>query len=288
MSRVLIAGCGYVGTALARELVRTQHEVVGLRRDPSSLPEGVTRFAADLLDPRTLRTLPGDIDALVYCAGARDGSDEAYVDAYLRGLDHVLDACAEAGAPVERVVFTSSTAVYGQTDGSVVDESSPTTPDHHSGQRLLEAEAMLQASPFPSVTARLGGIYGPERTRLIDSVRGGRARRPSASCWTNRVHRSDCAGALAHLLALPAPDPAYIVVDDEPVELADVLDWMARELDVPAAEAGPANDERRRRTNKRCSNAKLRASGYAFRFPSYRDGYGGLLAGGDKVDRLRP
>lgn len=278
MRRTLIAGCGYVGAALAQELVASGQVAIGLRRDPSTLPAGVLPYAADLLEPKTLRALPGDIDALVYCAGARDSSDEAYVDAYLRGLDNVLGACAAAGARLERVLFTSSTAVYGQTDGSLVDEDSATEPAHHSGRRLLEAEAMLAATPSSTVIARLGGIYGPGRTRLIDSVRSGNARRPGASCWTNRIHRGDCAGALCHLLALPECHPTYNVVDDEPVELSDVLDWMAQQLGRPPPAPGQAADERRRRTNKRCLNTRLRASGYALRYPSFREGYGDLLA----------
>ena len=83
---------------------------------------------------------------------------------------------------------------------------------------------------------------------------------------------------MAHLLTLPTPEPLYLGVDDAPVTLCEVLQWLAEELGV----AGPSNNAdapaARLRSNKRCDNARLRASGYRLRYPSYREGYRALLA----------
>jgi nucleoside-diphosphate-sugar epimerase len=128
---------------------------------------------------------------------------------------------------------------------------------------------------------RFGGIYGPSRTGLIERVRQGVAAcRDGPPLYTNRIHRDDCAGALHHLMMLPAPESLYIGVDHESAEQCDVLRWLAARLGAPPPRveaASPANT-RRQRTNKRCRNAKLVASGYVFRYPTYREGYAALLA----------
>lgn len=281
MARVLIAGCGYVGTELGLRLAADGHEVFGLRREPGRLPAGIRPVAADLTDATTLQALPAGCTAVVYTAAAAGFDDDAYRAAYVDGLRNLLDALAARGERVGRVLFTSSTGVYGQNAGEWVDEESATEPEHFSGRRLVEAEQLLFAGPFPGVALRLGGIYGPGRTRLVENVRRG-----SAVChedrrvFTNRIHRDDAAGALRHLLALPRPERLYNGVDDEPVEQVVLLHWLAKRLGAPApipsATADPAS-VRQPRTNKRVRNARLVASGFAFRYPSFREGYEALI-----------
>ena len=278
---ILVAGCGYVGSRLAERLVSAGHRVLGLRRSVEGLPAGVVGLAADLTDPTALDALPEEIDLVAYTAAASAPTDGAYEQAYVRGPENLLSALTRRGARVGRVVFTSSTSVYGQQDGSWVDEASPTEPTDSTGQRLLEGERVFSAGPFPACVIRLGGIYGPGRTRLIDDVAAGGARRPAAPRWTNRIHRDDCAGAIAHLLLNEAgAPPVTIGVDHEPADLADVLDWIARRLGVApprpasAADGAPSRPER---GGKRCSNARLVAAGYRFAFPTYREGYEALI-----------
>lgn len=271
--RVLIAGCGYVGGAVAELLRDAGHAVMGMRRNVSALPEGIEPIAADLGDPTSVReSLAGRaLDWVVYAVAA-DGRDEAaYRRAYVEGLSHLLDVIP----PPKRLVFTSSTGVYGQQNGEVVDETSPTEPKRFTGEIMLEAEELVDFYGAPSVVVRLGGIYGPTRTRLIHSVMHDRAELPSGPQHTNRIHRDDCAGVIAHLLALESPEPVYIGVDDDPADMGDVLRWLAHALDrpEPPRSKGPPPS-----LGKRCSNAKLRATGYTFRYPSFREGYGALLA----------
>lgn len=288
MARVLVAGCGYVGSELAERLAAGGHTVFGLRRGARPLPEGVAPLRADLLDRAGLRAAlaeiePGGIDAVVYAAAADAADDEAYRRAYVEGLANVLAWADAQGMRPPRVFFTSSTAVYAQDDGAEVDEDSPTEPTHFSGVRMLEAERRVGAAN--GIVLRLGGIYGPGRTRLIDAVRAGRATvRPGPPRWTNRIHRDDAARALQHLIARSlagAPlDPVYIGVDDEPADEAAVLRWLAAQLGVappPVAPAGEAPAPRTRGGTKRCRNARLRATGFAFRYPTFREGYAPLL-----------
>jgi nucleoside-diphosphate-sugar epimerase/uncharacterized iron-regulated protein len=284
--RVLIAGCGYVGTALGLALAAAGHEVFALRRRPEGVPAPLRPVAADLSRPESLRALPSGIDLVFYTAAAGGGGDDAYRIAYVDGVRHLLDALS--ARPPRRFLFTSSTSVYAQSEGEWVDEESPTTPTHFSGQRLLEGEQLLAASGFDGVVVRLGGIYGPGRTRLIESVRSGRVRiRRGGSLFTNRIHRDDCAGALAHLSSLEKQEPIYLGVDHEPAEEAVVLRWLADRVGVPSPQdeidaekdegASAGADTRRPRSNKRCRNARLLASGYRFRFPTFREGYDAVL-----------
>jgi nucleoside-diphosphate-sugar epimerase len=278
LSRVLVAGCGYVGTALGVELAAGGDTVFGLRRDPSRLPPGIAPVAADLSNPATLAGLP-EADAIVYAAAANGFSPAAYRAAYVDGLANLLAALPR---PPRRLIFVSSTSVYGQQQGEWVDEDSPAEADHWSADALRQGERRANDGPQESIVLRLGGIYGPGRTRLIDEALAGATYAAGPPRYTNRIHRDDCAGALAYLLRHPSPDSLYLGVDDDPADRRVVLEWLATKLGAPAPRAVPATDDdpRRERSNKRCSNARLREAGYAFRYPTFRDGYAALLATG--------
>lgn len=284
--RVLIAGCGDLGTALGLELATAGDQVIGLRRHPQALPAAIQPFAADLADPQSLEPLP-PVDAVVYAAAADSSTEEAYRRAYVDGVRHLLAAPGLLALPPRRFFFVSSTAVYAQDGGEWIDERSPAEATHFRARLLLEGEALVRAATSPetaTIVLRLSGIYGPGRTRLIDLVRSGRATYPPGPPrYANRIHRDDAAGALAHLLCLPAPAPLYLGVDDAPVDLAEVLTFLAVELGAPlprleeaASVPGAASPER---TSKRFSNALLKSTGYCFRYPTYREGYGALLRG---------
>lgn len=280
--RVLIAGCGDVGTALGIALAADGHRVWGLRRRPDGLPADIAPVAADLGRPDTLRDLPREIDALVYAAAADAFDEAAYRTAYVDGVRHVLAALAARGALLRRVLFVSSTAVYGQTAGEWVDETSATEPSGFSGRVMLEGEVAAGTAGGAGAAVaivRLGGIYGPGRERLIEEVRAGRATlAPGAPQWTNRIHRDDAAGVLRHLLGVEHAAGVWIGVDHEPADRADVLRWLADRLGVPPPPVAPAERRSGRpRTNKRCVNAKLLAAGYRFRYPTYREGYAAVL-----------
>jgi nucleoside-diphosphate-sugar epimerase len=281
MSRILIAGYGYVGTALGARLLAAGHEVWGLRRSAVGFPLGVHAVAADLTNPQTLRHLPPALEVVFYTAAADGSDDAAYRATYVDGLRHLLEALVEQRQAPRRVLFTSSTAVYAQSHGDWVDEASPTEPQHFTGRRVLEGERLLLASPFAATVLRLGGIYGPERVSLIERVRQGLGVcREGPPLYTNRIHRDDCAGALHHLMTLPQPEALYLGVDHDPADQCDVLRWLAAQLGAPPPKiAGLVEDETRRpRTNKRCRNTRLVDSGYAFRYPTFREGYAALLA----------
>lgn len=250
----------------------------GLSRAPHNLPNGVTALAANLSGPDLATALPADLDLVFYTAAADAGDARAYRAAYVTGLANLLDALESRPRPPRRVLFTSSTSVYGQRGGEWVDEASPTEPPSHRGSIMLEAEARLAASPIASVVLRLGGIYGPGRTRLLESVRAGRATLPrGVKRFMNRIHRDDAAGALRHLALLGEAPPLVLGVDDEPAERGEVLRWLADALGAPEpAQVEPDPDPGAPDAGKRCRNALLRSTGYTFGYPTFREGYGAL------------
>ena len=284
MSRVLIAGCGYVGCALAETLASAGDEVWALRRSDVDPPAGAQPLQADLNDPSTLTEIPEALDHVVFTAAPDRGADEAaYREVYVDGLRNLLNALELQMQWPRRVIFASSTGVYGQTDGSWVDESSETNPSSATGRLLVHAERLLLDDRFRGTAVRFGGIYGPGRTMLVDSVREGRARLSSREIYTNRIHRDDCVGVLRHLMGLSNPLPIYVAVDSEPAARDIVLGWLANTLRVELPTTGDGDDAAGDRggANKRCSNKRLIGSGYEFRCPTFREGYRQVLAAHD-------
>ena len=278
----LILGCGDIGMALGRELFEAGQHVVGARRNIRALEgSGIEAVAVDLADPATLTGLP-DADTLVYVVSADRFEEEAYRAAYPDGLKAVLQEFSGRDRAPRRVFFVSSTSVYAQRDGEVVDEASPAEPSGFSGTLMCEAEQALLDHDLPGTVVRFSGIYGPGRDRLIRQVGEGRIAPASPVMYSNRIHRDDCAGALAHLIGLALADepvaPLYLGSDCEPAPLNEVMAWLAKQLKVEATET--IQSPLRRRASKRCSNARLLESGYRFRYPSFREGYAQVLQAG--------
>jgi nucleoside-diphosphate-sugar epimerase len=134
-----------------------------------------------------------------------------------------------------KYVYTSSTSVYGQTDGSVVNEASPAIAQSPNAQVLLEAERLLlaeyDASKFPAIILRVAGIYGPGRGHLFDQFVRGEARLDAVGKRViNMIHRDDLIDAIIAVLEYSPPGVLYNVVDDEPVTQIEFLSWLARSL----------------------------------------------------------
>nr|NIM60657.1 NAD-dependent epimerase/dehydratase family protein [Acidobacteriota bacterium]NIQ83769.1 NAD-dependent epimerase/dehydratase family protein [Acidobacteriota bacterium] len=265
---VLIAGCGYVGGRLARLLVEAGAGVFALSRRPAVLP-GVSPVRADLASRGSLIDLPSAFDAIVFCAGPSSHDERGYREIFVDGLSNLIEVAAAMRQPPDRLIFASSTAVYGQSHGEWVDEASSTRPLRFNGEVLLEAESLLHDAPFAGCALRLGGIYGPGRTRRIEQVRAGQVRLdPGGPHYTNRIHLEDAARSLMHLLAAPALEPVYLGVDDEPADDNDVLRFLAGELGLPDPPVA-ASAVARRSGSKRCRNDRLKASGYRLAYPTY-------------------
>jgi nucleoside-diphosphate-sugar epimerase len=279
-ARLLIAGCGDVGSRLGLRLVDAGWVVHGLRRTAAALPPQILPVAGDLQVDRCPDAWPtGALDYLVYCAAASQHDEPGYRAAYVEGLRRVLGWLAEHGQRPQRLLFVSSTGVYGQQQGEWVDEQSPAVAEGFSGRVMREAEQLALHSNIPATMVRLSGLYGPGRQRLINQVQQGYRVAAEPPLYGNRIHVDDAAGLLAFLLQADARGVAlqdcYVGVDDEPAALHEVVAWLRVQMGVSHwAEESTLG----RVGSKRCSNGRARALGWAPQYPSYREGYAAVLA----------
>ncbi len=288
--RVLIAGCGYVGTALGRRLVAEGHRVYGVRR-PGGVPDGlrasgIEPLFADLSRGEDLKRLPRDWDWVVQCAAPGGGGHEGYVRTYREITLRLRDWLGEK--PPAAWVYVGSTGVYGQSDGSEVDEDSPTEPASVTGRLLVEAECLLveaAAQGLPVMRLRAAGIYGPDRNRIAALQRGELRGRGAGDRFMNLIHRDDLVTAVARVLDRGRAGRVYNAADGMPVLERDFLAWLRTRLGLPepSGEGGrePAPAGRgRRETNKRIVARRLRTElGWEPRYPGFREGYDTLLPG---------
>ncbi|MCO7545209.1 NAD-dependent epimerase/dehydratase family protein [Stutzerimonas nitrititolerans] len=272
---VLIAGCGDVGSRLGLQMSRAGWTVYGLRREAAGLPVPILPVAGDLLAGQCPRNWPNaELSYLVYAASASQHDEPGYRQAYVEGLRNVLGWLEQRGQRPKRLLFLSSTGVYGQNQGEWIDETSPTEPNGFTGQVMLEAERLALNSGLPATLVRMGGLYDPARPWLQNQIRAGLRVDREPPQYSNRIHRDDAAGLLAFLLQADlrgvALDDCYLGVDNDPAPLHEVVDWLRERLDVTHwAEQSMT----RRAGSKRCSNARARALGWTPKYPSYRDGY---------------
>ncbi len=269
MARLLVAGCGYVGSELARRAVLEGHEVFGLRRSEGPLPPGVTRIRADLARPETVPSLP-EVDWLLIALGADGRTEAAYRAAYV-AAPAVLHAALPAKP--QREVVISSAGVFGRDDGGDVFADTRPAPATATGALLLEAEdAALRRG---AAVLRLAGIYGPGRVGLLRRVLDGSAWTGRLTSWSNLVHRDDAAALALHLLAHPAPPPVVHGADDDPVPRRVLLEALSELLgcvvpDLPPQIPAPSD-------GKRVRNRSLHDLGYPLLHPSWRAGYRAVL-----------
>ncbi|MHB0775083.1 SDR family oxidoreductase [Halomonas sp. WWR20] len=275
----LILGCGDIGVVLGKQLKAAGHRVVGVRRNATLLEgTGIEPLALDINAEGALAQLP-DADIVVYVLTADRFEESAYEAAYPQGMKAVLAELKTRKKRPERVFFVSSTSVYAQQEGQVVDESAETVPHGFSGQLMHDAEQALLADELPGTVVRFSGIYGPGRDGLIRQVREGRIAAANPPMYSNRIHRDDCAGVLAHLIQRSLDgqtvDDLYLASDCESAPLHEVMAWLAKQLKVELTET--IQSPLRRRASKRCDNTRLCETGYRFRYPTYREGYAQVL-----------
>lgn len=272
--RLLIAGCGDLGIRLGRLWCEHGGSVVALRRRTDRLPACFETVAADLNEPFAEGLLQGQFDAIAYLVSADARNPQAYERAYVDGFKRLIEGVS---SPVARVVFASSTAVYGEDAGGWVDESSITHPSAFNGQILLRAEQQVfKLVPHASI-ARFSGLYGPGRERMLTL---GRAGEVGSARWGNRIHIDDAAGALMHMLRMEQSPSLVCVSDDEPARDDVVFAHLRQQLGLPALmpDPTPAATAHTTERGRRVSNRQLRASGFAFRYPSFVEGYAAVLA----------
>ena len=285
--RLVVFGCGYVGTAVAREAITRGMKVTALTRNAAKAAaleaDGIETVVADLAGRDWHAHVTGEADFLLNCVSSGGGGIEGYQRSYVEGMRSVLEWARELGAP-GTLVYTSSTSVYPQDGGARVDETAPTESVSERAGVLLAAERSLRESGVCHrwFILRLAGIYGPGRHQLLEQVRAGEVA-GRAEIHLNLIHRDDiCAAVWAAFTAAPkVANETFNVADDGAAPKGDVVVWLADQLRVPVPTFTGARAEGRRAVtpNRIISKERIkRQLGWRPGFPTFREGYGKILS----------
>lgn len=268
MPRILIAGCGYVGEAAANLFHERGWEVEGWTASAESAEKLATRpYLVRAVDFANITGMPAasEFDVVLQCASSGGADAERYRRLYLEGARNLIQRF-----PGATFFFTSSTSVYPQTGGAIVDECSPAEPTHEKGIILRAAEDLVLA--HGGVVLRLGGIYGPGRSFFLSSFLSGTGVIGPDDRFINQVHRDDIVSALLLLTERRTEGQGEIfnLVDDQPITAREAYGWLSMQLKKPMPPPGnPATPRKRGAGNKRVSNEKLRALGWQPRYPLF-------------------
>ena len=284
----LIIGCGYVGFRVARRWQARGDQVFALTRKPARVAEfervGIVPVLGDVANPLTLPPLP-HLDTVLFAVGFDRSAPHSIEDIYVAGLGRAL---AVLPANVGRLIYISSTGVYGQSGGAWVDEDSVCQPQRVGGKAVLAAEQRLarHALGARSVVLRAAGIYGPGRIPKLNDVKQGKPVAADGDAFLNLVHVDDLVEAVLAAERLEKLPARYVVGDGVPVRRADFYGEVARQLGAPpprfvAAEPHSAS-ALRETSSKRVRNTRMLAELMpALRYPSYREGLANIISAGD-------
>lgn len=288
---IIIFGCGYVGTALARHFLAAGVRVGALTRNLEKaqvLRElGVSEVVvADLDDYAWHDTVVGTYEAVVNCVSSAGGGIAGYQKSYFNGQASILKWAA--GQSILRYVYTSSTSVYPQDRGVEVNETADTTEAPPTGKVIVESEQLIAAavaSLSKWFVLRLAGIYGPSRHYMLDLLCDGADVIPGSGEYTmNVIHLEDIVTAICAALTADAPSGIYNIADDHPSSKAEMVKWLAEMIGIEAPSFDPDNVSPRlarrggRMPDRKILNAKAKHFfGWSPRYSSFRDGYRVLI-----------
>jgi nucleoside-diphosphate-sugar epimerase len=281
----VVIGCGYVGMRVAKRLASQGHRVYGVRRQIANTTEfddaGVIPLQIDITVPEQVELIPKTIQWAINAVSSSKRGADGYREIYSNGtnsLTHHLSTLPD----FRHYVHTSSTSVFGQTDGSWIDEGSERQPSTETSQILVDVEDHLlrafQEGGFPASIARVSGIYGPERGYLFQQYLKNEAKMVgNGSRIINMVHVDDVVSAITQILETGDPGTAYNITDSCPTTQLEFFSWLASELQRPlprSASEAELKQRKRAITNKRVSNRRLTEElRYSLLYPTFRDGY---------------
>ena len=287
--KVVIIGCGYLGLRLGSFLSSTGHEVIGIRRSAEHrdrmLSHGIRLFQADVTQIDSMSSVLEQADCVVNTVSSSKGGKEVYRLVYLDATCKLMEYFIKQNRSL-RYVHVSSTSVYAQNDEGWVNEECAAVGASETSKVLVETENEIRrysttsqgARPQPLIV-RSAGIYGAGRGHAFKQFLAGEAvLDPNRDRWMNMIHVDDLVAACAKLLAIDGLVGTFNVVDNEPTLQSRFYGWLAKRLErpMPPALKGSGVEPQRKRgdTNKRVSNAKLRAViGDWLKYPSFREGY---------------
>jgi nucleoside-diphosphate-sugar epimerase len=287
MAQKLIFGCGYLGLRVARNWLAQGCTVAAVTRRPDRAAalarEGLRPILADVTRPETLACLPA-ASTILWSIGYDRGGTVSRQQLQVDGLRSVLDALPSG---MERLIYVSSTSVYGPAGGDWVDEDTPPNPARDAGRVMLAAERLLAAHPrgAAAVILRLAGIYGPGRIPRTADLLAGRPLALPAAGNVNLIHVDDAAGAVLAAESLGQPRRVYLISDGHPVPrrafyrcLAELLGVAAPQFVEPGTLRADQPMADRSMTDKRIDNRRMRGElKVRLSYPSYREGLAAII-----------
>lgn len=249
---VLIIGCGYLGLRAARAWLAAGRQVFALTRGRADelRGHGIEPVVGDVLNPVSLATLPRT-DTVLYAVGMDRTAGKSMREVYVQGVRNVLGALGST-----RLLYISSTSVYGQTDGSWVDEASPTEPLEESGKVVLEAEQALRHDCPHSIILRFAGIYGPGRVLRKASLLKGEPVPGEGERYVNLIHVDDGVRAVLAAEAKAEPGETFLIADDTPPTRRELFTRTAALIGapVPVFDGGGGVEANRRVRNTKAKH----------------------------------
>jgi nucleoside-diphosphate-sugar epimerase len=284
MPRKLIIGCGYLGHRLAQSWFDDGDQIFATTRRTDRaaqwLAQGWNPIVWDVTDPQ-VPAWPEEVDTLVFAVGLDRQATAAIDEVYVQGLRHLLSSLPPG---LERLIYVSSTGVYGQQRSAWLDEDSPCEPTRAGGRACLAAEGLLQASAVAdrAIILRLAGIYGPGRLPQRDKLARHEPLPGAPQGYLNLIHVDDAVQAIRAAERLQKLPDLFVISDGSPVLRSDYYSYFAQLAKLPPPRfAPPAVDEAstsRAQGDKRVNNAKMRRElPFTLRYPDYRSGLAAIV-----------
>ena len=285
MTKRLIIGSGYLGLRVAKLWQTLGHDVHLLTRSEQTATifeqQGFTAHIGDVTQLSTLDHFPAATEVL-YAVGFDRTGNYDFHDVYCQGLENIIERLPQTP---NRFIHISSTGVYGQVDGSLVDEETLAEPMRDAGTAALAAEKALRQSSLAAsaVSLRLGGIYGPDRVPYLKQIIAGEPLAVPFRGWLNLVHVQDAVQIIELLCQAPLQHHLYLVTDGVPVLRQDYLNEIARLLQAPDitwAVSDPSTAVAKRALgSKRIDTRRLQGDlQFNWKYPSYREGLASILS----------
>ena len=274
--RLLILGCGDIGTRVGLALTKAGWAVIAARRSPEKLPAAFTRLRIDMTEPQLLAPLeqhqpdyvlvtptPPSYDAAGYQAGFLDVAQHL-------GAQPWLKLC-------QRVICVSSTRVYREAAGGWVDEHAPLNTEEPQADSMVRAEACIRRSAASTVI-RPAGVYGDPDGMLVRSVLSGRGSAPGAA-FGNRIHRDDLSRLIVHCLLRDSQGkwvpPTILACDRDATPTYEIERWLAQQWGISLTEQDTGG---RPRANRRCRSTLLSTLGFELTYATWREGYAQVVS----------
>lgn len=270
---LLIIGQGDIGLPVTNKLAQDGFNVTGLARRERhhyALDNRAQFLQADALTLTAAQLQ--DFTAIAIIVTPDDYSASGYQNSYLAINAH-LAALSDQLTTLERVVFISSTGVYGQDNGEWIDENTaPITPVREASQVIWQAEQVLQQGfSDKAIIVRPSGIYGRKRLMRLRQAQAQPKAPVAAEHWSNRIMDSDLVNIIAKILMIESAKPIYIASDYLPVTTFELTAWLCEQL----GESRPKLDDKNTAMSGKRLHSNIPLAWLAY--PDWQSGYRDIL-----------